>query len=430
MMSHQLLSILKKLSNLDLDLLEYLYLYRCLSFQQMKDYVYKLKDEPLDVFYLEYIQPLLRLGVVEEVEYLPDQFVLFLTTNGVNIVRHTKDIPLEIFNPDTKIVKRGYYRAGELKMHPRLVNHQVHLNQFMLEFQEIAKKKCLKWKYFDEKYVSQYFTIRPDGLIRMFDTDFFLEMDMGTESKKQLFDKWNNYRDFVRSSEFTNKEQKIMILFITENVKNVESRKELVRYTAIHQISDLFQESFDMVIGSKNELLELMFDTLIPNILQENKERENILNLFNDKYQFRVDFADPLRETLNGADYEYYMRKVNKETLIVIENGRIQEFLLDDYTYQPLSVINRIQHHKRNSNTFHLKFKRQIPYIVIAKDEDSLYQDLKLADTLTNEEVFFTTPKRLKELPFHEALFQFDLNGNIYHFKDSGLKQRVYESRK
>lgn len=430
MMSHQLLSILKKLSNLDLDLLEYLYLYRCLSFQQMKDYVYKLKDEPLDVFYLEYIQPLLRLGVVEEVEYLPDQFVLFLTTNGVNIVRHTKDIPLEIFNPDTKIVKRGYYRAGELKMHPRLVNHQVHLNQFMLEFQEIAKKKCLKWKYFDEKYVSQYFTIRPDGLIRMFDTDFFLEMDMGTESKKQLFDKWNNYRDFVRSSEFTNKEQKIMILFITENVKNVESRKELVRYTAIHQISDLFQESFDMVIGSKNELLELMFDTLIPNILQENKERKNILNLFNNKYQFRVDFADPLRETLNGADYEYYMRKVNKETLIVIENGRIQEFLLDDYTYQPLSVINRIQHHKRNSNTFHLKFKRQIPYIVIAKDEDSLYQDLKLADTLTNEEVFFTTPKRLKELSFHEALFQFDLNGNIYHFKDSGLKQRVYESRK
>lgn len=425
--SRKLFQILKKLTPTDLDLLHHLYLYRCLTLEQAKNYIYKREDKTLEAFHQEYVRHLLRLNVVEKVEYIPNKYVLFLTTNGVDAVRYTKEIPLEIFNPDTKIVKRGYYRAGELKMHPRLINHQVFLNQFMLEFQEMANERGIKWKYYDEKYVSQYFTIRPDGLIQLFDTDFFLEMDMGTESKKQLSKKWDHYRDFVRSTEFTNKENKVMILFITENVKNVERRKDLVRFTAIHQISDLFQGSFDMVIGSKNELLELMFNTLIPNILQENKKKEEILETLRKKHELRVDFAYPLRSALNDSDYEFYIRKVNENKRIIKENGRLQEFILDDYTYRPLSVIHRIQYHQRNSNVFNLKYKRNIPYIVIAKDEKSLLEDLKIADALTAEQVYFTTPKRLKERLFHEALFQFGIQGEIYHFADSGLQQRVFE---
>lgn len=424
--SSKLFNIIKKLTETDFDLLHHLYLYRCLTLRQARDFIYK-NEETIDLFRNNYIKPLLQLGVVEEVEYIPNQYVLFLTTSGVDSVRYTKDIPLEIFNPDTKIVKRGYYRAGELKMHPRLIKHQVYLNQFMLEFQVMALERGIKWKYYDEKYVSQYFTIRPDGLIQLFDTDFFLEMDMGTESKKQLSDKWNNYRDFVRSTEFTNKENKIVILFITENVKNVEGRKELVRFTAVNQILDLFQDTFDMVVGSKDELLALLFNTLIPNILQENKNKEQIFQILKEKHGFQVDLAYPLKPALNDADYEWYIRKLSNDNLIVKENGRLQEFVVDDYTYQPLSVLQRIQYHQRNSNVFYLKFKRNIPYIVIAKNEKSLYNDLKVADALTTEQVYFTTPKRLKDYPFHEALFQFGIQGEIYHFEDNGLKKRVLE---
>lgn len=427
-MKNQLLTIHKALSSLDLELMHQLYLYRCLTFQQAKEFIYKRNDESLEEFEKSIIHPLLKLGVAEKVEYLPDQYVLFLTTNGVDIVRYTKDIPLEIFNPDTKIVKRGYYRAGELRMNPRLVNHQVFLNQFVLEFQKIAEEKKIKWKYYDEKYVSQYFTIRPDGLIQLFDTDFFLEMDMASESKKQLLEKWDHYRDFIRSSEFTNNERKIMILFITENVKNVEGRKDLVRFTAIHQIADLFQDNFDMVIGSKDELLQLMFHTLIPNIQQKNHPKEAMLESLKEHHGFQVDLAFPLKSVLNEADYEFFIRKMNVENKrIVIENGRLQEYVLDDYTHQPLSVIQRIQYHNRNANVFNLTFKRRIPYIVIAKDEVSLYTDLKLADCLTVDQVYFTTPSRLASLPFHEALFQYDVQGNIYHFVDSGLQQRILE---
>lgn len=426
-MKNQLLNILKKLSKRDLDLLHHLYLYRCLTFQQAKDFIYKENEISFESFVETFIYPLLSLEVVEEVEYLPNKYVLFLTTNGVDIVRQTKDIPLEIFNPDTKIVKRGYYRAGELKMQERLVNHQVFLNQFVLEFEELAGKCNMKWKYYDEKYVSQYFTIRPDGLIQLLDTDFFLEMDMGTESKKQLEEKWNHYRDFIRSSEFRNKERKIMILFITENVKNLEARKELIRFTAANQILDLFQDSFDMVIGSKNELLQMLFQTILPNILQVDKKRKTLFHLLQNKHQFQIDYALPLKFALNDADYEYYIRKINEDKRIVTENGKLQEYVLDVYIHQPLSVLQRIQFHQKNSNVFQLKFKRPISYIVIGKDEKSLFQDLKIADAINVDKVYFTTLKRLKNLPFHEALFQFDPEGNIYHFLDTGLSKRVLE---
>lgn len=419
---------LKKLTEQDLDLLYHLYLYRCLTYRQAQVYIYQVPDESETIFFNRVIRHLLLLDVVENVEYLPNQFVLFLTRDGVDIVRYNKEIPLEIFNPDTKIVKRGYFRAGELKMHPRLVNHQVHLNQFVLEFKQQAAKLGVKWKYYDEKYVSQYLTIRPDGLIQLLDTDFFLEIDMGSESQKQLREKWGNYQDFLRSKEFRNNERNIMVLFIVENVKNPEQRADLVRYTAVNQIGNFFSDRFDMIIGSKENILATLFDSIIPNFTQTNKKKEAMLTSLREKHEFQVDFAHPLKHALNNEDYEFYIRKVNPDTKrIVVENGRLQEYVLDDYTVRPLSIVHRIQFHMKNASAFQLKFKRRIAYIVVAPDEKRLFQDLQIANCIVAEQIFYTTPERLAKLPFHEALFQFDIEGGLYHFADTGLQQQVYE---
>lgn len=426
-MTSQLFQIYKKLSENDMELLYHLYLYRCLTFEQAKTFIYHSNENP-QTFYHNEITPLLEADVVEELEYKPNEYVLFLTTNGVDIVRENREIPLEIFNSDTKIVKRGYYRAGELKLKPRLVNHQVHLNQFVLEFQQKAKELGIKWKYFDEKYASQYFTIRPDGLIQIFDTDFFLEMDMGTESKKQLFDKWDNYRDFVRSGEFTNRERNIVVLFITENVKNKEARKELVHYTVAEKLLDLLEDSFDMVVGSKDELLSIMLDIIVPNIHGVDEKKEKRKQTLSEKHDFKVDDAQPLRKALNDMDYEFYIRKTAPNSNhIATEYGRLQEYVLDDYSYEPLAVLNRIQYHKKSASIFHMKFKRKIPYIVISENIEHLWRDLNLANVPFEDDVFFTTLERLETLPFHQALFQFDSEGNPQGFLNSGLEERLVE---
>lgn len=76
-------------------------------------------------------------------------------------------------------------------MLPRLINHQLELNQFVIEFnaKHSADPNLMPHKYYNEKFVSKYKFIRPDGMISIGDIDFFLEMDMGTENKKQLIDK-------------------------------------------------------------------------------------------------------------------------------------------------------------------------------------------------------------------------------------------------
>lgn len=427
-MRKELREIIKQLEHVDIQLLHRLYLFRCLTIRQVFRELYQAQYESLLVFEDERLATLIKLGVVDKVEFNLDNHALFLTTVGVDIVRQAVQLPTEIFNPDTKTFKRGYYRAGELRLSPRLVNHQVHLNQFVLEFMALAKDHQYKWNYYDEKHVSQYFTIRPDGLIQIYDTDFFVEMDMGTESRTQLLDKWHHYRDFFRSQEYQEKEKKIVVLFVTENIKKTQSRKDSVRYTASQALIDVFGEGFDLHVGSKSEILELLFEQLIPDMVQQNDTKSKMLRLLQQYHEFSIAPGERLKPLLHDTSYEYYMRSLNEDGGIRSLFGRVQEFLVDDYTTQPLSVLHKLTYHKRNANSFRLKMGRSIPYIIVGRSEWEIYHDLHVTDISGLENIFFTTIERLEKKTFHEALFQMDSQGNLYHFKNSGLAERVYET--
>lgn len=427
-MRKELREAINQLERVDIQLLHKLYLFRCLTIRQAYRELYREKYETFALFENERLEKLIKVGVIEKVEFHIDNYAIFLTTNGVDIVREAVQLPTQIFNPDTKTVKRGYYRAGELRISPRLINHQVHLNQFVLDFTTLAKDYGHTFKYFDEKHVSQYFTIRPDGLIQIYDTDFFIEMDMGTESQKQLTEKWNHYRDFFRSQEYNEKEKKVVVLFVTHTNKNLDSRKDIVRYTASQAIIDVFGEGFDMHIGSKDELLSLVFDELIPDMVQQNDTKARLLRVLKQYHGFSIAPGEKLNGMLHNTTYEYYVRRLNEDGGIRSLFGRIQEFLIDDYTTQPLSVLHKITYHKRNANSYRIKMNRTIPYIVVAKDEQVLYKDLLVTDIKNLENIFFTTVERLEKKDLHDALFQIDPQGNIYHFKNDGLTERVYET--
>lgn len=428
MMRKESLEAIRELERIDIELLHKLYLFRCLTIRQAYRELYKKIYDDFLNFENVRLEKLIRLGIVEKVNFQIDNHALFLTTSGVDIVRAAVQLPTEIFNADTKTFKRGYYRAGELRMHPRLINHQVHLNQFVLEFMAQARDLGHRWTYFDEKHVSQYFTIRPDGLIQIYDTDFFIEMDMGTENQKQLNDKWNHYRDFFRSQEYSEKEKKIIVLFITQTSRNVDARKDIVRYTASQSLIDVFGEGFDMHIGSREELLQMIFNELIPDMVQQNDTKSKILRLLQQYHGFRIAPGEKLSKMLHDTTYEYYIRRLNEDGDIRSNFGRIQEYILDDYTTQPLSVLHKIVYHKRNANSYRLNMERTIPYIVVGKDEKTLYKDLHVTDIKNLENIFFTTVERLEKKTFHEALFIIDPQGNLYHFKNDGLSERVYES--
>ena len=153
------------LSKIDIEVLHQIYLLRCLTVNQIYMNYYEDTFIGVQQFRDKKVNILLQLGVVEEIYFSSDNSALFLTKLGIDVVIEAYQIPINIVDEENGGVRRGYYRASELKMLPKNIPHQVHLNQFMLDFKTIyeANEVPLNWIYYDEKYVSQYTKIRPDA---------------------------------------------------------------------------------------------------------------------------------------------------------------------------------------------------------------------------------------------------------------------------
>ncbi|MDF2879499.1 MAG: hypothetical protein K0R54_56 [Clostridiaceae bacterium] len=439
-MSKSIHEIKKSLSQRDTEALKSLYDFRCLTQNQIYELHYneslRTGQEVSDNTCKKKIRDFLSLGLIKKTDYL-DSEVYFLTPFGIEFIRYCFDLPTNIYDSQKKVVKRGYYTAKELEVYPKYINHQINLNQFVIEFSRLNLEG--NYKYYDEKYVSQYTGIRPDGMITMFDTDFFLEMDMSTESKRQLFEKWENYRNFINSREYSYKERKIVVLFIVEGAlkdndredeqikQKIANRVELIKYTIYERLLDKIDSDFDVYVGSKEQILKLLHAKIVP-LLKSNYElNDKIKKVLETKHGFTLAHGEALKKTFHGTEYGLYIRKLTEQNNIVVENNRIQEFLFDEYSYSPASVLSKIAYLEKNNSYFRANFKRDICYIVLAESEKQIYDDIKIVDLIGVKNVFFTTIERLETFPFYEALFAFDFLGNIHRFTNSGLSERIFE---
>lgn len=428
--------IVKSLSRRDVEALRSIYFFRCLTESQLlQSYTHNTSIPSIAVtesMVERKIEEFVAYGLIEPVEQISsfwetkNRFVYFLTSLGIELLRYVFDFPTNIYDAKKKVAKRGYYRASELKMNLKNINHQVHLNQFVLDF--VSKMPDVTWKYYDEKYVSQFANIRPDGMLTILDTDFFLEMDMATESKRQLTQKWENYRNFLNSREYAYKERKIVVFFIVDGTTQIKERIDLIKYTAYEHIIDLIDADFDMYIGTKSTLLDLLINVLIPEMKGNTTRQQRIQQLLTENHHFDVSSGYSLKKALHGAEHEFYIRKMKDQKHILSEDHRLQEFIVDDYTHSPISVLNKIVFLEQRNVFFKNEFHREITYVVIVNNEESIYKDLKLIDFLGADFIFFTTLNRLERYPWYRALFQLDALGNVYHFVNAGLEERVYES--
>lgn len=421
--------IIKKLNKLDFLALRTVYEMRCLSVKQIWEHFYKKHNINYEDFYNARIIPLSNLKVIDIKTSNSGVCVVFLTTLGVEIVRNYFGLPSEIYDDGLKKNVSGVQSAKTLDMNQRLIDHQITLNEYVLKFKHLSKRQYPNesFKYFDEKFTSRYSIIRPDGIITVGNLDLFLEMDMGTESKKQLDDKWNRYRRFLNNNSTEFSGRKIIVLFIVKCEK-IEARKNLVRSSAEEVFTSLLKDNFEIYIGSEQELLNAVFKKILP-IYYSDYTFENLLmkKLLKEKHGFSAVRGNKLKVNLQGSSYGYYIRKLDKNRHIVRQDNTIQEFLVDEYIYSPLSVIGKIYFAERTSTQFNLIYKRKINYLVVVSDIKTLYEHLKCLKMFSTPMVFFTTPERLKAMDFNEAIFRIDKSGNIFHCSDYGYKTMVFE---
>lgn len=429
---------LEKLSSNEIEALYSIYLHRCLTYKQIFKMHFLKIFETVKDFESVILEKWIQMGVVKKIYFKHNNYVLFLTTRGVDILRIEYDFPSNILDDNKQVIQRGYFRANELEMHPRLINHQIYLNQFVLDFKRycnVSDKQYetnlyKKLKYYDEKHISSYSSIRPDGLLSLMDIDFFIEMDMSTESKKQLEEKWERYRRFLSSKDFksTRVENKIVVLFVIENSKDLEKRKNLVKLTASQILLDKFDsECFDLHIGSSKELLNIVFNDILPSFECRSQNQNSLLSAF-AKEDFLVSHGYNIKQRFENIEYSYYIRKAHKNGSLRIEGGRPIEFLVDDYRTNSMAVISRISYHMKNNTLFKASYKRDIPLLVITPSVQNIFDDLNLVDFDfdRNSSVYFVLMEDILEKTIDECIFQIDNLGNIYKFKDYSLKTKLF----
>lgn len=372
-------------------------------------------------------------GGIEEVSFNDENIALFLTKLGIDTVVENYDLPKNIVTDKASIdlskkIKDGYYRPADLKMLPKAIPHQVHLNQFVLDFKRLYEYcgYTQPWEYFDEKYMSMYTKIRPDGLIRFMDTDFFLEEDMNTENKNQLITKWEHYKSFLASFEYQKTSQKIIVLFIIDNTKQIENRKNLVKLTAYDILFNSISDKFDIIVSTREALMKMLFHIFIPNILQQNKRKEELEQILKNQ-GFVIDNGELLKGNLSNKTYQYYIRKIDSDRNLIMEENRFQEFLVDYYYPDGLTFIDKISLFNSSVSSFKFKFNRLISYIIVCDNIQYLNKELKLFTLKNHENIFFTTIERLKKYPLNKALCQFDSSDRLYCFKSMALTIRDYE---
>lgn len=420
--------LLKSLSNRDVNALKSIYDLRCLTVNQVYElhYMKSIRGNGEivgDSYCKKKINEFVENGILEKVEHLGED-VLFLTSDGIEVIKYCFDLPANIYDCNKGVIRRGYYRAFELKIAPKYTNHQLSMNQFLIDF--MLKEYDVYWKYYDEKYISQFKSIRPDGLLTMLDTDFFLEMDMATESKNQLYEKWENYRRFLDSAEYEFIERKIVVFFIIENTANPQTRIDLVKRTLSERLMDKIDANFEVYINTKENILKIIEDKINAIDKKTLSENDKIFNAFAN-HGFSVALGEKLREKFNNNEYDFYCRKIDENNHVVVENNKIQEYIVDSYKHSPFSVMKKIAFLNVINVFFNEKLNRKLSYIVIAESEESIFRDLKVIDLIVVDNVYYTTLDRLINRPFHEALFQFDFLGNVHSFKNSGLDDRCFE---
>lgn len=418
----------------DLITLSYLYFYRAMDVEQLMKRIYHVDTTTANGKRARTIivKRLMSQSVVTVSKYLPNREALQITNKGIEIVRYTKDIPNEIYDPSIKSIKKGYYTAADLHQKDQFLNHQIHMNQFMLDFEEKALPLKLHWKYRDEKFLSDFYGMRPDGMITTLDTDFFVEIDMATESRKQLLEKWQHYREFMRTNEFIYKSRKIIVLFDCDNLlsKNkIRNRVDLVKQTLISELLDEITGDFDVVVGPRHEMVDYIFNTTRANLLGTNIVKNNLLAYLQENLGYTLSFGWDLNKRLAGDFYNYYVRKLTPDKQIEQHSGVANEFFLDFYTSSEMSVLHRISWYNRNNNLWQKQFGRKIKLMVAVNNINNAYHDFKLLGEtiLGNTGIFLIDVNDYDiHLPLYQNVYQLGTRGEVYKILTPDYSRRKF----
>lgn len=374
-------------------ILSKIYQLRCMSYTGILKYIF---GDSTNGYCRKLIQKLVSGGYLIQKGTNKQNFYYFITNKGIsylnrNGIYYIGDKSGEPLNMTTVL------SAEQIKMSDNVVSHQLSLNEFVLDIESLG----YEFTYYDEKYTSTLFTfIRPDGIIKTNTTFYFLEMDMNTERKKRLMKKWESYRMFFHSQDIYKFGLPIKVLFILGGsyTEKTGRRTDLTHYIYDNLYSDISERN-NFYIGTKEELFNRV----------TFRDKPDLKPYFNSlKFNFKkVDFSD-----IYGKTYDGYAYMINEDKKIMTYNGKNMEFVVDSYTDNNLYVFSKYKSFDAFSAAFHLKFKRDIKYLIVVNNREKAFRLWSDAG-INSGDIWFTTLEKMSEGNLGNMFFRFDMEGNL-----------------
>lgn len=413
------LNLLMEKYNLKIHkVLSFIYRFRVLNYSQIYTLVFSDSEDS----YCHYTLRLLcgKLGLLEKNGYYRADSCYFLTRKAMSYLKKNGIVSL---NNDEISYLDEYYTASELKLNDNILSHQLALNQFVVDFR--SKIDNTEFTYYDEIYISSIFdNIRPDGILRVGNICYFLEMDMNTERKSRLINKWENYRKFLTTGQAEELEFEIKVLFILGgNIADSNKRKCDLSEYILDNLEDKISNRFNIYIDNSKNLIDFIIRDIKGNIESLDK-----LLLWKG---FKVTPANFVDAGLSGYSYSTYIYKPSKNGMIEVEGGVPIEFIVDYCYWGNILTLKNISYFDTFSGAYLSHNKRNINYLLVVnsvKDAFDLVKQINLKCSL--DYIYFITMDRLKNYEtFNEAIFKMDLDGSYYHFKKDNIKIRIDEGK-
>lgn len=393
-------------------ILSRIYQLRVLSYDEIFSFIFE-PDNLADSYCTKIVKKAVAEGYLDKIGHYKQDSYYFLNLKGINFLKNYGIIPFGKREPGNAVFLSEYLQPFKIRIKEQYVKHQLALNHFVLSFEKMFSG--IDFDYYDEIYISNIFTnIRPDGLLKVNNTFYFLEMDMNTEHKQRLLNKWENYRNFLNSNSADSFNYNIKVLFILGgNLASPEVRAWEIRNYLENNLEDKISPDFDVLLNTEDNLLDYINRNL------RNGELFNIKSLF-ARYGFNHFANIQSSEQLGDYSFEYYMCQINENSKIVSNNGFIMEFFVDSFIEGNMYVYKKVKNMPYISSVYKSSKNRNFKYLVIVNNEKEAFE-LSKATNSFYENLFFTTINRLSTLPFNEAIFRLDTMGFIYHFSFTDL---------
>lgn len=346
-------SVYVNLREVDFQILNYLYNLRCATLTQIVSLI-NAKRPTKSAFSPNYLRNrfivLVKKSVIFKDSLKNKDNIFQITALGIECLREHNDVPNEIKFNDR--FSRGYFTCNELKLSPPSYMHQLSLNDFIVS-SALARLPLEPNTLFRVLF---YHIFKPDGILSAQNTDIFLEMDMCTESKKVLQQKWERYKHYLshyKQSKFNT------LFFIINNTSirktNLDTRIAFARNTMFEEMITHFDGYTDAYVGSSEQLIPALKNTFEKRMLVWHWA------LMNNFFPYDTDMYDAL------------FNNVHFDCLLVVKKMHL---FCDYYESCRMSVFYKLLKLEQLSKLFYNSCNAEFHYMILLKeDEERIFYD-------------------------------------------------------